>query len=227
MQLTLLVSLLLLTPMSLQLDLDASTTTGLARLLGIIIAIRIVIIVVVLAMPRRRRPLLARGRELLARRSRRGRGLQSPRRLTLLLGGNIATELLWAVSIGLFALAFGYRIGIAELLVINLSVALLSGVIPIPGGIGVVEGGLTFGLVRVGDAGEKPRSRRSSCTGSPLRTFPRSGATSRCGGWSGTSTSERAPVTGRSGSARRAGDDDRARRIAHQVVGYRSEQRRA
>ena len=28
--------------------------------------------------------------------------------------------------------------------------SLLSGVLPVPGGIGVVEGGLTFGLVRAG-----------------------------------------------------------------------------
>ena len=33
---------------------------------------------------------------------------------------------------------------------INVSVALLSGLIPVPGGIGVTEGGLTYGLVQVG-----------------------------------------------------------------------------
>ncbi len=44
----------------------------------------------------------------------------------------------------------GYSIGLTELIFINISVSLLAGVLPIPGGIGVVEGGLTFGLVRAG-----------------------------------------------------------------------------
>jgi uncharacterized protein (TIRG00374 family) len=77
-------------------------------------------------------------------------GLDSPRRLLLLLGGNLATELLFAFALQTFARALGYQVGMAELLLINISVSLLSGVLPVPGGIGVVEGGLTFGLVRAG-----------------------------------------------------------------------------
>jgi uncharacterized protein (TIRG00374 family) len=49
-----------------------------------------------------------------------------------------------------FVRSLGYPVGLAELAVINISVSLLSAVIPIPGGIGVVEGGLTLGLVRAG-----------------------------------------------------------------------------
>ena len=37
-----------------------------------------------------------------------------------------------------------------ELLFINMCVSLLSGLIPVPGGIGVTEGGLIFGLTSVG-----------------------------------------------------------------------------
>ena len=37
-----------------------------------------------------------------------------------------------------------------ELLFINMCVSLLSGLIPVPGGIGVTEGGLIFGLTAVG-----------------------------------------------------------------------------
>ena len=68
----------------------------------------------------------------------------------MLFGGNLATELLFANALGIFTRALGYQVGFDELLLINISVALLSGLLPIPGGIGVAEGGLTFGLVRAG-----------------------------------------------------------------------------
>ena len=47
-------------------------------------------------------------------------------------------------------LAFGYPVPYQELLFINMCVSLLSGLIPVPGGIGVTEGGLIFGLTAVG-----------------------------------------------------------------------------
>jgi glycosyltransferase 2 family protein len=68
----------------------------------------------------------------------------------MLIGGNLATGVLFAVALQTFARSLGYQIGLAELVLINVSVSLLSGLIPIPGGIGVVEGGLTFDLVRAG-----------------------------------------------------------------------------
>ena len=40
--------------------------------------------------------------------------------------------------------------GLDELLLINISVGLLAGLMPVPGGVGVAEGGLTFGLVQAG-----------------------------------------------------------------------------
>jgi uncharacterized protein (TIRG00374 family) len=78
------------------------------------------------------------------------RGIRSPRRFGMLLGGNLLTEVLFALALGAFARAFGFPIGLGELLLINLTVALLSGLIPVPGGIGVTEAGLTYGLVSFG-----------------------------------------------------------------------------
>ena len=64
--------------------------------------------------------------------------------------GNLATELLFATALGLFARAFGAHVYLAELLVINISVSLLASFIPVPGGIGVAEFGLTIGLTSAG-----------------------------------------------------------------------------
>jgi uncharacterized membrane protein YbhN (UPF0104 family) len=76
--------------------------------------------------------------------------LRSSNKLALLLTGSIATEVLFAATLGLFALGLGTRIGITDLLVINLSISLFASLIPIPGGIGVTELGLTVGLTTAG-----------------------------------------------------------------------------
>ena len=76
--------------------------------------------------------------------------LRASHKLALLFGGNIATELLFATALGLFARGLGYPISLADLLVINMSVSLLASFIPVPGGVGVVEFGLTLGLTSAG-----------------------------------------------------------------------------
>ena len=45
---------------------------------------------------------------------------------------------------------FFRHVGLDELLVVNVSTALLAGLMPIPGGIGVTEGALTIGLTAAG-----------------------------------------------------------------------------
>ena len=72
--------------------------------------------------------------------------LRASHKLALLLLGSLATELLFAIALGLFARSFGSHVDLAELLVINISVSLLASFIPVPGGIGVAEFGLTVGL---------------------------------------------------------------------------------
>jgi uncharacterized protein (TIRG00374 family) len=78
------------------------------------------------------------------------RGLRASNKLGLLIGGSLATEILFATALGVFANALGYDIGLADLLVINIAVSLLASVVPVPGGIGVAEFGLTVGLVAAG-----------------------------------------------------------------------------
>lgn len=76
--------------------------------------------------------------------------LRSSNKLALLLFGTIATEVLFAFALGLFALGLGTRVSLTDLLVINIGVSLLSTFIPVPGGIGVTELGLTVGLASAG-----------------------------------------------------------------------------
>jgi uncharacterized membrane protein YbhN (UPF0104 family) len=76
--------------------------------------------------------------------------LRGSHKLTQLFLGNVATEVLFATALGLFARGFGFPVSLAELLVINISVSLFSSLIPVPGGIGIVEGGLVVGLAAAG-----------------------------------------------------------------------------
>src|SRR5690606_16664460 len=63
---------------------------------------------------------------------------------------NLGAELVMAAALGAFATALGYPVGFTELVFIHVGVSLFAGLAPVPGGIGVAEGGLIFGLVRAG-----------------------------------------------------------------------------
>jgi uncharacterized protein (TIRG00374 family) len=46
--------------------------------------------------------------------------------------------------------AFGEHVALSELILINTVVTLFAGLLPVPGGVGVSEAGLSLGLTRVG-----------------------------------------------------------------------------
>ncbi len=149
-EMVLLLGILLLTPRTLHLDLSGGSGSGLRTML-LIIALFAVLVGLVLALNKRRRRQLGEWvRGLIADGYETVRGLQSIRRLALLIGGNLASDLLFAGALGTFTWAFGTRVGFMDLIVIIISVSLLAGLLPIPGGVGVTEGGLALGLVSVG-----------------------------------------------------------------------------
>ena len=67
-----------------------------------------------------------------------------------LFGGNIISELLYSIALGATCLAYGVELNLAQLVFINMSAAVLSGLVPVPGGIGAAEAALTAGLVAMG-----------------------------------------------------------------------------
>jgi uncharacterized protein (TIRG00374 family) len=149
-QALLLITILLLSPVSLDLDLDSTDPSAALRLLGLVVAGVALAVVVVLVIPKLRRAVFGWLGKMLHEARGALKGLRSPRRIGLLLGGNLATELLFALTLATFVQALGYSVGFGEVLLVNIGVALLAGVLPIPGGIGVAEGGLTWGLMQLG-----------------------------------------------------------------------------
>ena len=148
-QIVLLVCLVLFSPASLDLDVGGAVDSA-RQILVIVVVIVAAALLVVAAVARIRRFVAGWVKRLGVEAWGAVRGLNSPRRLFLLLGGNLATELIFAVALATFVRAFGFDIGFGDAILINVSVALLAGLMPVPGGVGVTEGGLTFGLVQAG-----------------------------------------------------------------------------
>lgn len=78
------------------------------------------------------------------------RVLRSPRKLAQLYGGNLLAQVLFAITLGACVHAFGMDVPLTSLILINTVVSLFAGLLPVPGGVGVSEAGLSLGLTRAG-----------------------------------------------------------------------------
>ena len=72
------------------------------------------------------------------------------RKRMAVFGGAIASELLYALALGATCLAYGVDLTLPQLVFINTSASVLSGLIPVPGGIGAAEAALSAGLIAMG-----------------------------------------------------------------------------
>jgi uncharacterized membrane protein YbhN (UPF0104 family) len=152
MQVALLLSVLVFSEATLTLDFTLPSTPGIEHVLAFLVAVGILVLLLLtlrIGRAPRARMRAAVGRWLPQIRSGFA-SLRQTRKLTQLVLGNLGTELLFAATVGVFARALGYPLSLAEVLVINLGVALFASLIPVPGGIGIAEGGLAVGLASAG-----------------------------------------------------------------------------
>jgi hypothetical protein len=77
------------------------------------------------------------------------RGPTQSKRLEL-FGGNVVSELLYALALGAACHVYGLDLSLAELVFVNTAASVLSSVISSPGGIGAAEASLTAGLIAEG-----------------------------------------------------------------------------
>lgn len=117
------------------------------RLLAAIASAVLISVVVVMVVPKLRDKVVPPLREALS-------GLWSVARnrqkRVELFGGNLSSELLYAVALGATCLAYGVHLNLAEVVFINTAASVLSSLIPVPGGIGAAEATLSAGLIAVG-----------------------------------------------------------------------------
>ena len=122
----------------------------LLSLLGVLAGVLLVAAVLALALGRIRRRIVARVRPMATEVLQTFRGLRSVGKLVQLMGGNLANQLLFAVALGAVLVAFGGRLNLATLVVVYVGAALFGGMMPVPGGIGVMEAAIMTGLIAAG-----------------------------------------------------------------------------
>jgi uncharacterized membrane protein YbhN (UPF0104 family) len=76
----------------------------------------------------------------------------SPRKLVLLVGGSFAQELAVAMALSVSLRAFDDHLRLPTLIVVITLAAIIGGIAPTPGGMGVVEAGMILGLTAAGVA---------------------------------------------------------------------------
>jgi uncharacterized membrane protein YbhN (UPF0104 family) len=149
-QVVLFLSLSLFSDIDFDLSVEEGDISGLVTICLIALGVLVVAAVVVLLVPSLRAKLWAA--LLKARRSLAV--LRSPTKLLQLFGGNLANQVLFGVAMAACVEAFGESLPLTQLVLINTVVSLFAGLLPIPGGIGVSEAGLTLGLTAAGLSSE-------------------------------------------------------------------------
>jgi uncharacterized membrane protein YbhN (UPF0104 family) len=76
--------------------------------------------------------------------------LTTPREAVMLFGGNLGSQVLYALVLGASLHAYGGSLPLLQLIVINSLASVVGGMAPVPGGMGVVEAGLIGGLTAAG-----------------------------------------------------------------------------
>ncbi len=132
---------------SLNLDISADAPDFTGRLLLVAIVAVAIGIAVVAVVPRFRDPVVSVARTTWAR---VGPLLSSPRRLISVIAANLLVQLLFSLTIYTVLRAYGQDVGFADAVLVNVTVALFAGLMPVPGGVGVTEAALTAGFVAIG-----------------------------------------------------------------------------
>jgi len=76
--------------------------------------------------------------------------LTTPRKAVMLFGGNLASQLIFALVLDASLHAYGATLPFLQLVLINSLASVLGGLAPVPGGMGVIEAGLIAGLTAAG-----------------------------------------------------------------------------
>jgi uncharacterized membrane protein YbhN (UPF0104 family) len=76
--------------------------------------------------------------------------LTTPRKAAMLFGGNLASQLLFALAISATLRAYGEWLPLLQIILINSFASFVGGMAPVPGGMGVIEAGLIAGFTAAG-----------------------------------------------------------------------------
>lgn len=120
------------------------------RLLSMAVAIFVGALIVVWAVPTWRHWAWGKLQGPLSQIGDALRTLKEPRVALVALGSAIGTEVLYAAGFAMCVASVGGSITLGQAIFINVTVSLFAGLMPIPGGVGVSEAGMTAGLTAIG-----------------------------------------------------------------------------
>ncbi len=112
---------------------DGGPDTRLVVAIGVALVAGVVVVLAVPSLRAKARPRIRVTFATLASVARTRR-----KRLEL-FGGNVLSELLFALVLGAACRAYGADVSLAELVFVNTAAGVVSGLIPVPGGIGAAE----------------------------------------------------------------------------------------
>jgi uncharacterized membrane protein YbhN (UPF0104 family) len=118
-----------------------------ARLVGALVIALAIGVAVMVAVPSVRAKVVPRLRVALETLTSVAR---MRRKRLELFGGNLLSELLFALVLGAACRAYGVHLSLVELVFVNTAAGVLSSLIPVPGGIGAAEASTAAGLIAVG-----------------------------------------------------------------------------
>ena len=135
------------------LSFDTASRSSISDLSWVLVAAAVVLVVVVglaIALKRIRQRIWARVKPFVDDAKDALAGLRSPTKLLQLFGGNLLSQVLMALTLGLCLRTFGGQLNLSTLIVIYVAAALFGGFMPVPGGIGVMEAALMSLLIAAG-----------------------------------------------------------------------------
>jgi uncharacterized membrane protein YbhN (UPF0104 family) len=124
---------------------------GIAALVIVLVIVAGIGIAAVIVVP----PLRRRLRGLVAPQWNAAKGnlreiVTTPRKAVMLFGGNLGSQILFAMVLDASLHAYGSGLPLLQVMVINSLASVLGGMAPVPGGMGVIEAGMIAGLTAAG-----------------------------------------------------------------------------
>ena len=130
---------------------SAAGGSDLGRLILLAIVVVGVAVSVALLVPKLRAALRRTVHPQVAAAKANLRGiLTTPRKALMIFGGNLCSQVAYALVIDAALRAYGTPLPLLQIIVINSLASVLGGVAPVPGGMGVIEAGLIAGMTAAG-----------------------------------------------------------------------------
>jgi uncharacterized membrane protein YbhN (UPF0104 family) len=124
---------------------------AIVRLILVVILVAGIAVIIGMVVPRLRKAIKGIVKPQLDAAINNLRGiLSTPRKAVMLFGGNVCSQVLYAIVLDCSLHAFGGSLPLLQLILINSLASVVGGLAPVPGGMGVIEAGLIAGLTAAG-----------------------------------------------------------------------------